>query len=550
MAMSFCGHMMPHSAGMDRPISERPDLAQIFDANRITPQQLSNDPFMINDPKMMFKLSDRVYPWSIVGPCLAYWCAFGEPPPQAMIDRLMPKVSSSSAQAMGVAKKESTEASSAAGAQSWSSWWWGRSSKKPIVKDDVTQTPSSSSSSSKQLTVPIISTSGPALNSMSMALTSNTTSTTTTTLTTTTTGPLNSLTLTESTTVDDSSTTLSAIPIPLRWERKSIRPNPAQLASLGLQQGANTITFTVTSQLQGTQTVSASLYLWPWHSRIIISDVDGTITRSDVLGHVLPLVGRDWSHPGVSSLYSNIMDNGYKFMYLTSRAIGQASLTRGYLQTLRQGSAALPAGPIIMSPDRLFESLTREVIRRKPEEFKIAALRDIRSLFPESHDPFYAGFGNRSTDVISYRAVGVPEGKIFVINAAGEIHSYNNTYIKSYNTLNTIYNEMFPVVTSPSGSENEAFNDFLYWHPPPPTISDIDEEPAPSSSTSLSLFSANPSSAKKSSSDFSSSSTSTKRGGTTEAAVMSSSGMTKKSDTLATSGVKKKEDASGSAKKK
>ena len=28
--------------------------------------------------------------------------------------------------------------------------------------------------------------------------------------------------------------------------------------------------------------------------RLVISDIDGTITKSDLLGHVLPRVGWDW----------------------------------------------------------------------------------------------------------------------------------------------------------------------------------------------------------------------------------------------------------------
>ena len=40
-------------------------------------------------------------------------------------------------------------------------------------------------------------------------------------------------------------------------------------------------------------------------------------------------------------------------------------------------------------------STYREVIERKPEEFKISCLRDIGSLFPEKSNPFYAGFGNK-----------------------------------------------------------------------------------------------------------------------------------------------------------
>ena len=36
------------------------------------------------------------------------------------------------------------------------------------------------------------------------------------------------------------------------------------------------------------------------------------------------------------------------------------------------------------------------MIEKKPEEFKIACLRDIQSLFPPSNrNPFYAGFGNK-----------------------------------------------------------------------------------------------------------------------------------------------------------
>lgn len=37
----------------------------------------------------------------------------------------------------------------------------------------------------------------------------------------------------------------------------------------------------------------------------------------------------------------------------------------------------------------------REVIERKPEEFKIKCLRDIKALFPDHLQPLYAGFGNR-----------------------------------------------------------------------------------------------------------------------------------------------------------
>lgn len=48
-----------------------------------------------------------------------------------------------------------------------------------------------------------------------------------------------------------------------------------------------------------------------------------------------------------------------------------------------------------MSPNRLLSAFNQEVILRKPEEFKIACLKDLLSLFPLDSQPFYAGFGNR-----------------------------------------------------------------------------------------------------------------------------------------------------------
>lgn len=82
-------------------------------------------------------------------------------------------------------------------------------------------------------------------------------------------------------------------------------------------------------------------------------------SRSDALGHVFAAIGRDWTHLGVAKLYTDICNNGYKIMYLTSRAIGQADSTRDYLKGISQGSYQLPEGPVIMSPDRLFTSLHR-----------------------------------------------------------------------------------------------------------------------------------------------------------------------------------------------
>ncbi|KAG2745605.1 LNS2-domain-containing protein [Suillus brevipes Sb2] len=149
---------------------------------------------------------------------------------------------------------------------------------------------------------------------------------------------------------------------------------------------------------------------------VVMSDTDGTITKSDGLGHVFAMIGRDWTHSGVAKLYTDIRRNGYKIMYLTSRAIEQADSTRDYLKGIKQDDYQLPEGR------EATDLCTSEVIMRKPEVFKMACLSDIQRLFGESpRTPFYAGFGNRITDALSYRSVNVPSARIYTIDSSGEV---------------------------------------------------------------------------------------------------------------------------------
>ncbi|KAK8551942.1 hypothetical protein V6N13_120371 [Hibiscus sabdariffa] len=247
---------------------------------------------------------------------------------------------------------------------------------------------------------------------------------------------------------------------------RAITPTSEQLASLNLKEGMNHITFTFSTNMLGKQQVDARIHLWKWNTRIVISDVDGTITRSDVLGQFMPLVGVDWSQSGVAHLFSAIKENGYQLLFLSARAISQAYITRKFLVNLKQDGKALPDGPIVISPDGLFPSLYREVIRRAPHEFKIGCLEDIKALFPPDCNPFYAGFGNRDTDEISYLKVGIPKGKIFIINPKGEV-AMNHCVDKSYSSLHDLVHAMFPPMAS---AEQEDFNSWNFWKLPPPLI--------------------------------------------------------------------------------
>ncbi|TQD98467.1 hypothetical protein C1H46_015922 [Malus baccata] len=78
----------------------------------------------------------------------------------------------------------------------------------------------------------------------------------------------------------------------------------------------------------------------------------------------------------------------------------------------------------------------------------ITEWNDIKSLFPSDCNPFYAGFGNRDTDEFSYLKVGIPKGKIFIINPKGEVVVNRRVDTKSYTSLHALVNGMFPPTNS------------------------------------------------------------------------------------------------------
>lgn len=83
--------------------------------------------------------------------------------------------------------------------------------------------------------------------------------------------------------------------------------------------------------------------------------------RSDVLGQLLPLFGKEYAHSGVTDLFTKIAANGYKFAYLSARAIGQAQVTRDYLKSVRQGKSVLPPGPMLLNPSSLINAFHKYV---------------------------------------------------------------------------------------------------------------------------------------------------------------------------------------------
>uniref|UniRef100_A0A8C7FSQ5 phosphatidate phosphatase n=1 Tax=Oncorhynchus kisutch TaxID=8019 RepID=A0A8C7FSQ5_ONCKI len=379
-----------------------------FEERAISYQQFTENPSIIDDPNLVVKIGTKYYNWTTAAPLMLAMQVYQKPLPMASVENIMKEK---------MPKK---------GGRWWFSWRSRNSDSKSVHTSAQIHTPimkeeSSSSDEDHRLS-------------------------------------------------NQGSESCNAEPLLTPGSvcyRKTLRLTPEQLASLQLKVGPNEVVFSVTTQYQGTCRCQGTIYLWSWDDKIIISDIDGTITRSDTLGHILPTLGKDWTHQGIARLYHRVSQNGYKFMYCSARAIGMADMTRGYLHWVNERGTMLPIGPVLLSPSSLFSALHREVIEKKPERFKIQCLTDVKQLFYPNTEPFYAAFGNRATDVYSYKEVGVPLNRIFTVNPKGElIQEHAKTNISSYGGLCEVVDHVFPLLIRGHVSDiscPDTFSQFTYW---------------------------------------------------------------------------------------
>ena len=180
--------------------------------------------------------------------------------------------------------------------------------------------------------------------------------------------------------------------------------------------------------------VNSYIVIMDYNDKIIVSDIDGTITKSDVRGHVLNgLKIMDWTHPGVAKLFTALSKNGYKFIYLSARPIAMINSTRKYIHNVLQDGFKLPEGPIITNNASILSSVYLELIKKKPQEFKIKCLKNIFSLFAPG--AFKYGFGNKETDSIAYSSLDLKKENIIIINKSSQISSPESMVGKNYEQL-------------------------------------------------------------------------------------------------------------------
>lgn len=225
---------------------------------------------------------------------------------------------------------------------------------------------------------------------------------------------------------------------------RSLFPSQNMIIQLGLNKGKNEICFACKTSLAGVQTVKAYIYLWPRDIKIVLVDIDGTITKSDILGVVLPMFGKNWLHDNVVELMDKIYKQGYKLVYLTARAIFQSDKTQKFLGGLEENGVKLPEGPVIMDPDGVFSSFRKGIIHRTNYYIKILNLIELNNLFSDENLHFYAGFGNKEGDAIAYRYLKIPLHNIYIINVMSKVSQLNESEHKTYQLLMDELDKNFP----------------------------------------------------------------------------------------------------------
>jgi len=384
---------------------------------------------ILTDPNLVIRVHEKYLSWERAAPILLSILLYKQPLPSDVVDKIIKDGLDVN---INISPEDIEKKNMDAGARQTSSWfgWWGKGNAEASIKGEAIKTePQDTEEGSEEITAKhetVITVEPPA----------------------------------------DDSGHLETDPLATedgRKFRKSLRLTSEQIEELKLEAGMNEVQFSVTTAFQGTSVAKCHIFLWRHTDKLVISDIDGTITKSDVLGHILPVIGKDWAHSGVADLYSKIEENGYRIMYLSARAIGQSSITKDYLQSVKQGDIFLPDGPVFLNPDSLIHAFKREVIDRNPEEFKIRCLKDIQSLF--STNPFFAGYGNRPNDAYAYRAVGIPISRIFTINPAGKLkHELTQNFTSSYIEQDSMVDLMFPSFDGDDTDfKSQEYSSFGYW---------------------------------------------------------------------------------------
>ena len=393
-------------------------LKEEFEKNKISKEQFFKDPWKIlNSNNLAIKINNYIYTWKVVAPMVLAELAFGLPLPEDSFNNLT---------------------------QSQGGLFW-KKIYKDTYKIDINKIEEMNNEFNKNEKETSVSSNSPVRNYDESPVKNNDNSD----------NIINNSPSKISSFSNSPSNSPTRKNIQLKYQDKKIPKykeshifTSKQFSQMNLKYGKNILEFTIYSY-RGIRTLKCDLYLWNYNDKILISDLDGTISRSDLIGQLSYLWGGDWSHKNITKLYNDIYNNGYKILYLTARTMCQHKQTKEFLYKINQNNITMPEGPILMSKGDFASTIKIEIIDKKPQTMKISSLLMVLNLFPNDYFPFYSGIGNKNTDAIAYRSVGINPNRIYIINEKGEISINNekNNYYLTYEQMDEKVDLLFPYLT-------------------------------------------------------------------------------------------------------
>lgn len=175
-----------------------------------------------------------------------------------------------------------------------------------------------------------------------------------------------------------------------------------------LKRGRNPIRYLLLDQLTVVGVAEANIFLWRHDDALIVSDIDGTITKSNARGAIDTIVTTKYQyvhHSICNLLYRLATQPRTQIVYITSRPLSLATSTRKFLDHVRQEEARLPQGPVLGFGGRFSQLLLMELVSKTTHHFKSETLwKQIvqpfrRATNKEVNQIFVAGFGNTIMDM-------------------------------------------------------------------------------------------------------------------------------------------------------
>jgi phosphatidate phosphatase PAH1 len=189
------------------------------------------------------------------------------------------------------------------------------------------------------------------------------------------------------------------------FEDGSYRASSEDLESMGLRPGKNSIRYEMIHSLNNDRrySVKADIHLWNSWDKIVVVDIDGTVTKTDVAGFGAEKLGYEYIHQGVCEAVSHISKLGYRILFLTSRAITLAQSTREFLRSIgfANGGTGMPEFALITTTERFLQSLVVGV--RSADKFKTVALTEILRIFQPEHPASRRPDGDSYEEVPGWR---------------------------------------------------------------------------------------------------------------------------------------------------